>query len=73
MYCPSSVRPQGITVKQTSGSNTRGKKVPGIWMAKRKIATRVSRGIRNVTSMATSHQTRQSSLLRLHVLADTLT
>tara|TARA_Y100001968_G_scaffold162719_1_gene148817 strand:- start:1111 stop:1272 length:162 start_codon:yes stop_codon:yes gene_type:complete len=30
MYCPSSVRLNGKSTKQTLGSNTSGKKVPGI-------------------------------------------
>ncbi|CAB4649183.1 unannotated protein [freshwater metagenome] len=56
MYWPSRVRPHGMTVKQTSGNKTSGRKVPGIWTAKRNMATRVNWGMRKVMPMATSHQ-----------------
>ena len=55
IYWPSSVKPNGKLLKQTSGNNIKGKNVPGIWMNKRNMETLINGFMHIVKPITTSH------------------
>jgi hypothetical protein len=63
MYCPSRVRPKGITVKQISGKRISGRKVPGIWNARRISPILFKDGIKKAMPIATSHRPKRGTMI----------
>ena len=56
MYWPSRVSPNGKFVKQISGNNISGRKVPGIWINSKIIDILIIGFIHIVIPIMTSHQ-----------------
>ena len=61
MYWPSSVRPKGTLVKQTSGKRTKGKKVPGICRKRSKSDRRIRGRTQIVIPIRTSQIPRNTT------------